>query len=170
MSERSPADGTPLVEYAQSHIWGNPEENGQYQVKLVRVTPDAGVVQNFGFMNRWRPVPKNDKHYHIFSAAGLVPGYWNFKNSVIGKNPFDRWINASDLCRKRGVQLDFYNAKGAMFSRSHTWIMHTYDGLVLIAFEKFKQYPIPYTQDMWFRCYTPSSPVDKWEHSTDDTS
>jgi hypothetical protein len=168
MSQRSPEDGTPLVEYAQSHIWGNPEENGQYQVKLVRVTPDAGVVQNYSYMNRWRALPREDRTFHVFSAAGLVPGYWNFKNSVLGKNPLDRWVNLGRLCRKRGVQLDLYNAKGSMYSRSHAWVMHTYDGLVLIAFEKFKQYTIPYSQEMWFRCYTPSSPVDKWEHSEDD--
>lgn len=168
MSDRSPADDTPLVSYAQSHIWGNPEENGQYQVKLVRATPDAGVVRNFSFMNRWRSLPKADHTYHVFSAAGLVPGYWNFRNNLLNRNPLDRWINLGRLCRKRGVQLDLYNAKGFQFSRSHTWVMHTYDGLVLIAFEKLARYPIPYTEDMWFRCYTPSSPVEKWENSTDD--
>ena len=168
MANRSPADDTPLVDYAQNRIWGNPEENGQYQVKLVRVTQEAGVVQNFSYMNRWRSLPREARTFHIFSAAGLVPGYWNFKNSIIGRNPLDRWVNVGRLMRKRGVKLDIYDAMGFGYSRSHAWVMHTYDGLVLIALEKFKQYPIPQERDMWFRCYTPSIGVDRWEESTND--
>ena len=181
MANRSPADDTPLVDYAQTHIWGNPEENGQYQVKLQRITQEAGVVQSFGYMGKWRTVPINDRHYHIFTAGGLVPGYWNFKNSIIGRNPFDRWVNLGRLCRKRGVQIDIPNFQGYQWSRSHAWVMHTYDGSVLIALEKMKQFPmkIPATDqstgeaitvpnEMWFRCYTPTVPVDRWENSTDN--
>ena len=167
MTDRSPADDTPLVLHAQQQIWGNPEENNQYQCKLVRATPNDGVVHNFNLMGRWRTLPRQNRTFHIFSAAGLVPGYWNFRNNLLNRNPLDRWINIGRLCRKRGVQIDLYNAKGFQYSRSHAWIMHTYDGLVLFAFEKFKQYPMPYAADMWFRCYTPSSPVEKWENSDD---
>ena len=167
MAQRNVADDTPLVKYAQGNIWGNPEENGQFQVKLVRLTADGGVTVNFPYMGRWRALPREKRAFHIFSVGGLSPGYWNFNNEILNRNPLDRWINIGRLARKRGLQLDLYNAKGSMYSRSHAWVMKTYDGLTLIAFEKFQQYPIPYTQDMWFRCYNPTGGVDKWETSLD---
>jgi len=168
MNERSPVDDTPLVRHAESRLWANPEENGQYQVKMVRITPDEGVVVNFGYMGKWRSLPREKRTFHIFTVAGLVPGYWNFRNNVLLRNPLDRWVNAGRLCKTRGVMLDLYDEKGFQYPRSYAWIMHTYDGLTLIAFEKFPQYPIPSKKAMWFRCYTPSSPVDKWENSTPD--
>ena len=165
MNERSPVDDTPLVRHAESRLWANPEENNQYQVKLVRITPNEGVVVNFGYKDKWRVLPREGRTFHIFSVNGLVPGYWNFRNNVLNRNPLDRWINAGRLMKTRGVQLDLYDNKGFMYPRSYAWIMHTYDGLTLVAFEKFQQYPIPNTRDMYFRCYTPSSPVDKWENA-----
>jgi len=170
MSERTPEDSTPLVQYAERSLWSNPEENIQYQVELRRITGDAGVVRNYNYMGRWRSLPREARTFHIFSVGGLHPGYWNFKTNLLGRNPLDRWIRINDLCRRRGVQLDLYDGQGYQFSRSHAWIMVTYDNLVLVAFEKLINYPIPSEREMWFRCYTPNAPVSKWEEATDENN
>lgn len=149
----------PVVQYAENNLWGNPEENHQYQVKLVRVTDDYGASMNYSYMGKWRALPKVNTFYHIFSAGGLHPGFWNFRNNVLYRNPLDRWINLGALCKVRGMQLDLYNTKGFQFSRSHAWVMITYDGLVLIALQKLKGYPVPKVDDFFFRCFTPSIPV-----------
>lgn len=160
MGIRGPEDSTPLVEYTDQRLWANPEENQQYQVKLVRVTDDYGVVRNFSYMNRWRVLPKPGTFYHIFSVGGLDAGYWNLQQNILRRNPIDRWVNMGWLAKVRGLQLDLYNTKGYQYSRSKAWVMTTYDGLTLIAFEKLNSYPIRYETDMWFRCYTSSVDVD----------
>jgi hypothetical protein len=160
MGIRGPEDSTPLVNYTDFNLWSNPEENQQYQVEMNRVTGDFGVSFNFGYMNKWRVLPKKNTFYHVYSIGGLSPGFWNFKNTILGRNPLDRWCNAASLAKARGIQLDIYNSKGYQASRGHCWIMVTYDGLVLIAIEKMSQYPIDLDSHMHFRCYTPSVLVD----------
>jgi len=153
----------PLLEYATDNLWGNPEENHQYQVKTVRISDYYGDIDNFTYMNKWRTLPKRDTFYYVFSVAGLDAGYWNFRTSVLRRNPLDRWINMGDLCKRRGVQLDVYNTKGYQYSRSKAWLMTTYDGLTLIALEKTKVYPIARGEEMYFRCYTASIAVARNE-------
>lgn len=150
----------PVVDYAEYNLWGNPEENSQFQVKLVRISSDYGESMNYNFMGKWRILPRSGPFFHVFSVGGLHPGFWNFKTSLMNRNPLDRWVNLSAVCKTRGVQLDIYNTQGMQYPRSHAWVMVTYDGLVLLAFQKLNSYPMPITKDMFFRCYTPSIPVD----------
>lgn len=156
----------PLLEYTIENLWGNPEENHQHQVKTVRISDYYGLVDNFKFMNKWRTLPKRDKLFHVFSVGGLDAGFWNFKTSILRRNPLDRWINFSDLCVRRGIQLDIYNTKGYQYSRSHAWMMATYDGILLIALEKTRTYPIPNDTEMFFRCYTASVAVARNDQVT----
>lgn len=149
----------PLLGYAIDHLWGNPEENHQYQVQTVRISDYYGDTDNFQYMNKWRTLPKKDTFYYVFSVGGLNPGYWNFCTNVLNRNPLDRWVNFSDVCTRRGVQLDIYNTKGYEFSRAKAWMMTTYDGLTFIALEKLKVYPIARGEEMYFRCYTASVAV-----------
>lgn len=153
----------PLLAYATDHLWGNPEENHQYQVHTVRLSDYYGDTDNFQYMNKWRTLPKKDTFYYVFSVQGLDPGYWNFRTNVLRRNPLDRWVNFSDLCKRRGIQLDIYNTKGYKYALGKSWMMTTYDGLTFIALEKSKTFPMPTGAEMFFRCYTPSVPVARNE-------
>ena len=146
----------PLLGYAIDHLWGNPEENHQFQVEMVRITDYYGAVDFYGYMEKWRNLPKKDKFFHVFSVGGLDAGYWNFNTQHLRRNPLDRWINLGDLCTRRGIQLDVYNSKGYEYSVAKTWIQVTYDGLTLIALEKTRTFEIPNNDPMFFRCYTPT--------------
>lgn len=161
MTTRSKVDDTPLMRYVDKTLWANPEENQQYQVQMNRVTDGYGVSVNFSYMNKWRVLPRQGRFFDIFSIGGLAPGYWNFKSQLVNRNPLDRWINISQVTKNRGFQLDIYNTQGFQFSRGHAWMMVTYDGLVLIALEKLRGYPLPADMKMFFRCYTPSQGVTK---------
>jgi hypothetical protein len=161
MGIRGPEDNTPLVRYTDDHLWSNPEENQQYQVKLNRITEEYGYSSNFSYMNKWRTLPKKNTFFHVFSAGGLHPGFWNFKNNTLRRNPLDRWVNIGLLCKARGLKVDVYSTKGYSQSRSHCWLMVTYDGLVLIAIQKLGKTPVVDGDAMRFRCYTPSVLVDK---------
>lgn len=169
MGIRGPEDNTPLVRYTDDHLWSNPEENQQYQVKLNRITEEYGYSSNFSYMNKWRTLPKKNTFFHVFSAGGLHPGYWNFKNNTLRRNPLDRWVNIGLLCKARGLKVDVYSTKGFSQSRSHCWLMVTYDGLVLIAIQKLGKTPVVDGDDMHFRCYTPSVLVDKSRLVTNET-
>ena len=169
MGIRGPEDNTPLVRYTDDHLWSNPEENQQYQVKLNRITEEYGYSSNFSYMNKWRTLPKKNTFFHVFSAGGLHPGYWNFKNNTLRRNPLDRWVNIGLLCKARGLKVDVYSTKGYSQSRSHCWLMVTYDGLVLIAIQKLGKTPVVDGDDMHFRCYTPSVLVDKSRLVTNET-
>lgn len=160
MTLRGPEDDTPLVDYVTSKLWGNPEENKQYQVKITPIVGEYGVTRTFAYMHKWRSVPIAKRFYHIFTAGGLHPGYWNFINEIMRRSPFDRWIRVSSLSTDRGLQTDIYNAKGFQYSRHHAWVMKTNDGLTLIAVEKFKTHPVRADLDMYFRCYSPSQSID----------
>lgn len=146
----------PLLEYAVDHLWGNPEENHQYQVKTVRLSDYYGHVDHFNYMNNWRVLPKKDTFYYVFSVAGLDGGYWNFANGLLKRNPLDRWVNLGQLLQRRGMQMDIYNTQGYQYSRNKAWVMMTYDGLVFIALEKSKNYPMPTGAEMFFRVYRPT--------------
>lgn len=169
MGIRGPEDNTPLVRYTDDHLWSNPEENQQYQVKLNRITEEYGYSSNFSYMNKWRTLPKKNTFFHVFSAGGLHPGFWNFKNNTLRRNPLDRWVNIGLLCKARGLKVDVYSTKGFSQSRSHCWLMVTYDGLVLIAIQKLGKTPVVDGDDMHFRCYTPSVLVDKSRLVTNET-
>lgn len=156
----------PLLDYAIDNLWGNPEENHQYQVKTVRISDYYGDVDNFRYMNSWRSLPKRDVFYYVFSVGGLDSGYWNFCTNLLRRNPLDRWVNFADLCVRRGLQLDVYNTKGFQYSRAKAWFMRTYDGLTFIALEKQKVFPIARGEEMYFRCYTATTPVARNEQVT----
>lgn len=160
----------PLLAYATDHLWGNPEENNQYQVRTVRLSDYYGDVDNFSFMGKWRSLPKRDTFYYVFSVGGLDAGYWNFHTNLLKRNPLDRWMNLAELCKRRGVQLDIYNTKGYQYSRNKAWVMMTYDKLTFIALEKYNTYPMPTGQEMFFRCYTASSEVAKNEQTANAAS
>jgi hypothetical protein len=159
----------PVVRYVEDNLWGNPEENHQHQVKLVRISDEYGVTLNWSYMGKWRTLPKRDTFYHVFSVGGLHPGYWNIKNAVLNRNPLDRWVNVAALLKVRGVQLDIYNTRGFQYSRAHAWAMVTYDGLVLIALQKLGSYKIPSKDDMFFRCYQASVGVDYGDSALDNS-
>ena len=155
----------PLLGYATDNLWGNPEENHQYQIKTNRISDYYGDIDNFSYMSKWRTVPKKDTLYYVFCIGGLDPGFWNFRTNVLRRNPLDRWINIGDLCNRRGLQLDIYNTRGYQFSRSKAWVMMTYDGLTFIALEKSKTFLIPIADEIYLRCYTPSVSVSQNEQT-----
>lgn len=140
--------------------WANPEENGQYQVKIVPIVAEYGIRKNFGYMHKWRPAPLNDMIYHVFTVAGLHPGFWDFFNQLMRQNPFDKWVNMADLAEARGTHFDIYDAKGRQFPKTKVWVMKTYDRLTLIAIEKLGALPVDPKLEMFFRVYRPSILID----------
>lgn len=160
MSTPTTMVNNPLVRYAERRFWGNPELDQQFQVHMEKISGDLGYSKTFNYMNKWRTLPKPDLFYHIFTVGGLHPGFWNWKKSFQTRNPLDRWINAANLSKLRGLQLDFYNTSGFMYPRSKVWVMICYDGLVLVAMERVNVIPVRLHTDMFFRCYTTTLNVD----------
>lgn len=158
-----------ITRYARKALWGNPESDKQFQVKIWRITPDIGVINNFNYMGRHRPTPQASKLFHIYTVGGTHPGIWNLAERFKGINPINKWVSASIIAKRRGVQLDFYTGLGKQYPRTKVWILVTHDGLVLVAFEKLRALPIGVIDDMRMRCYSTDLPITKSTEALEDT-
>lgn len=170
MNDRTMQDLNPLVQYAIDNMWGNPELDQQFQVKLERINADLGDANTFQYNGRWRVLPRPDKIYRVYTVGGLHPGYWNWFSQFHRKDPLDRWVNVSELAKYRGMQLDFYNTQGYHYVRSKTWIMPCYDGTVLVAIERVKPIKFLHTDVVYFRCYSPNTNIDRGEMALQEKS
>lgn len=168
MVTRKVLDDNALVRYADLHLWANPENDKQFQVKLWRVTPDIGVISHFNYMGKWRPTPTAGKNFHIYTVMGTHPGIWNIGYRFKGRNPINKWVSASYISCRRGVQLDFYTNLGKQFPLTKTWLLFTHDGLVLVAFERNQTFPIKVSDDMRMRCYSTDLDITKGEDAFND--
>lgn len=161
-------NGNPVIAYANRHLWGNPENDKQFQVKIWRISPEVGEINNFAYMSKWRQTPKTKKRFHIYTAGGTHPGMWNFAALFKTRNPINKWVSASIMGNRRGVQVDFYDGLGRQYPRTKTWILVTQDGLVLIAFEHLDLYDIKDTTNMFFRCYSTDMEITKSTDASND--
>lgn len=149
----------PLIQYAIKHAWGNPLHDQQFQIKLARVSPILGYVGNFTYMGKWRSLPTQSNFYHLFTLGGGEIGLYNLGSRNKSWVPFDRWIRASEYVEKRGVVLTFYNGQGSVYPSHYTWIMQTFNGETLVAFEKNENFLMPVEKGMYLRTYTSDLPI-----------
>lgn len=147
-------DLNPLVDYAIKNMWGNPELDSQYQVKLARLSPRIGFTNDFPYLGKTRFLPTVKDLYHVFTLGGLDSGFWNLGSRGKDWYPVDKWVLASVYSSNRGVSLDFYNSSGKLFPRTFVWVMKCFDGVTLVAFPDNRNYPIPMNKNMFMRCYS----------------
>lgn len=150
----NPQDRNPLVSYALKNMWGNPELDQQYQINIPRLSNSLGDIVNFSYMGKYRDCPTDDGFYIIHTLGGLNPNFWNIGGRQDKWNPYDSWISAAEISRRRGVVLDFYNSQGELYPRTQVWLMECFDGITFVAFRKTKSYPLPFDKKMFLRVYT----------------
>lgn len=144
----------PLVDYAIKNMWGNPELDSQYQIKLARVSGSLGLINDFVYLGKRRYLPTVGDFYHVFTLGGLDPGFWNFGNRGKSWYPVDSWATASDYARNRAVSIDVYKADGSMFPREGTYIMPCFDGVTLVAIPTNKNFLLPLDKSLYIHCYS----------------
>lgn len=147
-------DRNPLVNYAVKTMWGNPELDSQFQVKLSRVSGEQGLINNFSYMGKTRFLPTELNFYHVFTMGGLDSGFWNLGSRQKSWYPVDQWVRASTFSSVRGVSLDIYSGNGTMWLRTETYIMPCFDGMTLIAIPINPNFPLPLDKSLYFHCYT----------------
>lgn len=144
----------PLVDYAVKNMWGNRELDSQYHLKLARITPPLGHINDFFFMGKLFRLPEEEKFFVVYSMGGLDPNFWNMFESRQTWDPFNTWVKLSTISNDRGVALDLYNGKGYIFPRSNAYALNAYEGVTLIAIPITSVYPLPHDKNMYLRCYT----------------
>lgn len=144
----------PLVDYSIKNMWGNPDLDQQFQIKLARVSGNQGFVNDFAYLGKRRYLPSTLTFYHVFSLGGLDTGFWNLGSRNQSWYPVDTWVKASEYSNKRGVKLDFYKANGSMFPRTEVYIMPCFDGVTLVAVPRNDNYPLPIDKNFYMHCYT----------------
>lgn len=144
----------PLVDYAVKNMWGNRELDSQYHLKLARITPPLGHINDFFYMGKLFRLPDEEKFFVVYSMAGFDSNFWNMFESRKTWDPFNTWVQLSTISHERGVALDLYNGKGFVFPRSNAYALNTYEGVTLIAIPVTGTYPLPHDKSMYLRCYT----------------
>lgn len=144
----------PLVNYAVKNMWGNPELDSQYQLKLARLTGATGWVGYFFHAGKSWSLPSEGDFYQIYALGGLSANYWNMFNQRNDWYPRNKWVRASEIAYARGVALDVYSSKGYLFPRSETFIMNTFEGHTLVAFPMSQHFKFPLNEKMYIRCYS----------------
>lgn len=147
-------EDNPLVDYSIKNMWGNPELDSQYQIKLARVSGLQGFVNDFAYTGKRRYLPTTLEFYHVFTLGGLDTGFWNLGNRQQSWYPMDAWVRASDYSTRRGVALDFYKADGSMFPRTQVFIMPCFDGTTLVCLPRNDNFPLPLDKNLYMHCYT----------------
>lgn len=151
-------DHYPLINFAKKDMWGNPSGDLQFQVRLKRVSHELGYMGNFEYMGKYYLCPDNVHFWNVFTMGFLNPGNMNLGYRMLNWVPFNRWVNAAELMKARGVFLDFYNGAGLRYNSANTWIMRCFNGTTLIAFSKnVAVYPMPVEKSMYMHCYSPDA-------------
>lgn len=144
----------PLADYAVKNMWGHRELDNQYQLKLGRISPPSGLINNFFYMGRTFQLPDAGTFYHVFSMGGFDINFWNMGQRKNDWWPFGTWKSLAEISHERGVVLDCYNSQGMMFSRSNALILNTYQGVTFIAFPDQANWREKIKRSMYIRCYT----------------
>lgn len=152
--------------FALTKMWGNPKLNQQYQLKMSRISPPQGELDNFVYMDRFRLTPEENTLFQIFSLGGYHPGFWGMFGKSIQNDPNDRWINIADITNFKGLQVDIYNSKGYQYPKPICWVMFCYDQVTLIAIEVDRRYET--TKDMYLRCYSTDLEIPKGKPAVDN--
>lgn len=147
-------DRNPLVDYAVRNMWGNPELDSQFQIKLARVSGTEGLLNDFAYMGKRRYLPKTLTRYHVFTLGGLDTGFWNFGNRGKSWYPVDTWITAAVFSNRRGVAIDVYKGNGSMFPRDEVYIMPCEDGVTLVCLPLNSNFPLPLDKNLYIHCYS----------------
>ena len=147
-------DRNPMVDYATKNMWGNPELDSQYQIKLSRVSGNQGFINDFTYWGKRHLLPSTLEFYHVFSLAGLDIGFWNMGSRGESWYPHNQWIKASTFARNRGINIDVYAGSGSMFVRDETYIMDTFQAGTLLCIPKNKNFPLPVGKNLYMHCYT----------------
>jgi len=147
-------DRNPLVDYAARNMWGNPELDSQYQIKLARVSGSQGLLNDFVYMGKRRYLPTTLTRYHVFTMGGLDTGFWNFGNRGKSWYPVDTWISAAAFSNRRAVAIDVYKGNGAMFPRNEVYIMPCFDGVTLVCLPANNNFPLPLDKNLYIHCYS----------------
>lgn len=142
------------MNYAVGTMWGNPELDSQYQIKLARVSGSQGLINNFSYMGKTRYLPTELNFYHVFTLGGLDVGFWNLGSRNKKWYPIDQWVRASTYSTMRSVALDVYTGEGSMWLRSETYIMNCFDGMTLVAIPVNDNFPLPLSKNLYIHCYT----------------
>ncbi|AEV89441.1 putative virion structural protein [Pseudomonas phage OBP] len=144
----------PLVDYAIKNMWGNPELDSQFQIKLARVSGPQGFVNDFAYLGKQRYLPKTLTFFHVFTLGGLDAGFWNFGSRGKSWYPMDQWVRASNIATDRGVVIDVYKGDGSMFPRGETYIMPCFDGVTLVCVPINPNFPLPLDKNLYIHCYS----------------
>ena len=124
-----------IQKFAIEKIYCAPSQDRQFSFSLVRVNKQDFPVKRFVTVyNVNKPLPSQDKYYHVFVIGNLNPTFLNLLKQ--NHNWYkDVWYNAQDDMNNRNYILQIYNEDGVIFPRQCIHYSFIDENSIIIAID-----------------------------------
>lgn len=143
-----------LIEHAIKNVWCNPDQDNQLIFQPYKISKDAGVYNQFLFMNRSLPLPNNGKKYHVYQIGQLRP----MIVGLLGQNPdwvYEKWFSFKEAINTLKLFVNIYTAKGIEIPRFSSYYMLSNERNLIIAIEESNKIPVDFIyENIYVRLYT----------------
>ena len=137
-----------LVSHALEQVWCAPDQDNQYIVRPMRITPNNGVINRYSFLWTHIELPKYGTRFHLYQIGQIHPAFLNLPNKE------GEWVLFSDVVDKSNVFCDLYDDTGIHFPLSQTWFTVTRDKALIIAVMRNSKLPLDFDKaQLYLRVY-----------------
>lgn len=143
-----------MLQQARRNIWCNPLQDNQYVIKPARISQGFGAINRVIGLNRFIPLPKVDKHFHVFQVGQLSPGMLNLLERYPSWSA-EKWYTFTEAMNSLKLYTSIYNEHGVNIPRGMSYFMFTREKCLIFAIERDPR--IQYNSDednIYFRVYT----------------
>lgn len=139
-----------LQDYALKTTWCSPDQDTQYILNPVRITPNHGVWTQLTVLFKDYKLPVKTRT-HAYQVGLLYP-------KLIGFFPImDKWIQMSENCSDQNMIVDIYTDKGIKLPNHICWYLVTKDRNLLIAVQEEPTIKVDFNvENIFVRVYTNS--------------
>lgn len=116
--------------HAIKNVWAATNQDFQHNIKLVRITPNGGVLANYKLLWDTLLTPRvemNKWYFHFYQIGQVPPEVLDvFKKE-------NRWICLKQLNDENSILVDVYSATGQIIPRDHVFISFLYNKNLVVA-------------------------------------
>ena len=138
-----------LVSHALEQVWCAPDQDNQYIVRPMRITPNNGVINRHSFLWTHIELPKYGTRFHLYQIGQIHPALLSLPNKD------GEWVLFSEVVDKSSVFCDLYDDAGVHLPLSQTWFTVTRDKALIIAVMRNPKLPLDFDKSqIYLRVYS----------------
>lgn len=137
-----------LVSHALEQVWCAPDQDNQYIVRPMRITPNNGVINSYSFLWTHIDLPKYGTRFHLYQIGQIHPAFLNLPHKD------GEWVLFSEVVDKSSVICDLYDDAGIHLPLSQTWFTVTREKALIIAVVRNPKLPLDFDKtQLYLRVY-----------------